>query len=184
VTSVRTEPIRTSRLDLEPLAVAHSTEMAAVLADPALHAFIGGEPLAADALHARYERLVAGSGDADVAWLNWVVRSRAEDELVGTVQATLTNVTGTSAGGVVAEVAWVIGSPWQGRGFAREAAAGLVNWLHDLWAQDGPPISAVVAHVHPEHTASAAVAAAAGLRRTDVVEDGEVRWELPSEPAP
>jgi RimJ/RimL family protein N-acetyltransferase len=178
VTSVQAEPIRTSRLDLEPLAVTHAAEMAAVLADPALHAFVGGQPLAADALHARYERLVGGSADVDVAWLNWVVRSRAEDELVGTVQATLTNMAGTSAGGLIAEVAWIIGSPWQARGFAREAALGLVGWLRDLRAGEGARVGTVVAHVHPHHAASASVAAAAGLRRTDVVEDGEVRWEL------
>lgn len=178
MTSVQAEPIRTSRLDLEPLAVTHATAMAAVLADPALHAFIGGEPLAADGLQARYERLVAGSSDADVAWLNWVVRARTDDGLVGTVQATLTNLAGTSAGGVIAEIAWVIGSPWQGQGFAREAAVGLVGWLRGLRAENRPLIAAVVAHVHPDHAASAAVAAAAGLRPTDVVEAGEVRWEL------
>lgn len=179
MTSVKAEPIRTSRLDLEPLAVTHATEMAAVLADPALHAFIGSEPLVAGALHARYERLVAGSGDADVAWLNWVVRSRADDQLVGTVQATLTNLSGTSAGDVVAEIAWVIGSPWQGRGFAREAAVALLGWLRDLADEEAARVGVVVAHIHPDHTASAAVATAAGLRPTDVIEDGEVRWELP-----
>lgn len=34
----------------------------------------------------------------------------------------------------------------------------------------------VVAHVHPEHGASAAVAAAAGLAPTEVWQDGERRW--------
>jgi hypothetical protein len=34
----------------------------------------------------------------------------------------------------------------------------------------------VVAHVHPDHRASQGVARAAGLRPTDVVQDGEVRW--------
>ena len=62
------EPISTARLDLLPLAVEHAQEMAAVLADPALHTFIGGEPASRAALRARYERLVAGSPDPAESW--------------------------------------------------------------------------------------------------------------------
>ncbi|MFD3566174.1 GNAT family N-acetyltransferase [Streptomyces sp. NPDC058667] len=161
----RSQPARSARLVLEPLAVRHAEEMAEVLGDPALHSFIGGAPLGPAELRARYVRLVAGSPDPSVVWLNWVLRLRPEDRLVGTVQATVTD------GGRTAEVAWVIGTPWQGRGFAREAAEGLVALLL------GRGVRTVVAHVHPDHTASAAVARAAGLTPTDLVEDGETRWE-------
>jgi RimJ/RimL family protein N-acetyltransferase len=159
------ELIRTERLDLEPLLVSHADEMAVVLADPALHAFIGGAPEDVEFLRARYERMVAGSPDPDVSWLNWVVRLRSEACLTGTVQATI-------GPGPVAEIAWVVGVPWQGRGIASEAARGLVGWLSSR------PVRTVVAHVHPDHHASARVAAAAGLSRTQVWVDGEVRWEL------
>jgi RimJ/RimL family protein N-acetyltransferase len=154
--------IATQRLVLEPLSVEHAGEMTGVLADPALHAFTGGAPLGADALRARYARLVAGSPDPDVVWRNWVIRLAAEDRLAGTVQATI-------AGGV-AEVAWVVGTPWQGRGIATEAARALVAHLR------GEGVATVVAHIHPEHRASAAVAAAAGLAPTAGLCDGEVRW--------
>ncbi|WP_306329968.1 GNAT family N-acetyltransferase [Streptomyces venezuelae] len=157
--------VRTDRLDLVPLAVAHADEMAVVLADPALHEFIGGAPLTASALRARYGRLVAGSPDPGVRWRNWVVRLRAEERLTGTVQATVTD------GGRVAEVAWVIGTEWQGRGIATEAARGLAALL----VSEG--VRLLVAHVRPDHAASAAVARAAGLSPTDRVEDDEVRWE-------
>jgi RimJ/RimL family protein N-acetyltransferase len=154
--------IATPRLVLEPLREEHAREMAAVLADPALHAFTGGAPLGAAELQARYERLVAGSPDPDVVWRNWVIRLAREDRLAGTVQATI-------AGGV-AEVAWVVGTPWQGRGIATEAAQALVAHLR------GDGIATVVAHIHPEHRASAAVAATAGLAPTAGLCDGEVRW--------
>jgi hypothetical protein len=47
--------ISTPRLDLLPLQVGHAEEMAGVLADPALHTFIGGTPYTPDALRARYD---------------------------------------------------------------------------------------------------------------------------------
>jgi RimJ/RimL family protein N-acetyltransferase len=161
--------IHTARLDVLPLRVEHAEEMAEVLSDPALHAFIGGTPDTPDALRSLYERLVAGSPDPAVTWWNWVLRRREDGCLVGTVQATVT-------GGVV-EIAWVVGTPWQGRGFAVEAARGLV----DLLGRQSR-IRRVVAHIHPRHRASAAIATAAGLTPTDRCQDGEVRWELSLRP--
>ncbi|MFC8226803.1 GNAT family N-acetyltransferase [Streptomyces sp. NPDC057287] len=157
------EPFSTSRLDALPLAVPHAEEMAAVLFDPALHAYTGGAPEGADALRARYERQSAGSPDPAELWWNWVLRVRADGCLAGYVQATVR--------GARAEVAWVIGTPWQGRGYAKEAATGLVRHLLDRGA-----VRTVVAHIHPDHAASAAVATAAGLLPTDERADGEVRW--------
>ncbi|MFE0252517.1 GNAT family N-acetyltransferase [Streptomyces sp. NPDC059010] len=159
------EPISTDRLDLLPLRVEHAAEMAVVLSDPALHRFIGGAPYSADDLRARYERLVAGSPDPGVSWCNWVLSLRAESCLVGTVQATV-----TADGG--AEIAWVVGTAWQGRGYASEAARGLVGWLGRR------SVRTVVAHVRPDHLASAAVASAAGLSATEEEQDGETRWRL------
>lgn len=161
--AITAEAFSTVRLDLEPLLVEHAAEMAGVLSDPALHTFIGGEPATPQALHERYERLVAGSPDPDVAWLNWVIRLRDDDCLTGTVQATI-----SPAG---AEIAWVVGTPWQGKGIATEAARGLVDWLRRQ------RVRTVIAHVHPEHHASAAVAAAVGLESTGQLHDGEVRWQ-------
>ncbi|PZT75814.1 MULTISPECIES: GNAT family N-acetyltransferase [unclassified Streptomyces] len=157
------EPFTTPRLDALPLRVEYADEMAAVLGDPALHTFTGGAPEAPEALRARYERQTAGSPDPDELWWNWVLRERGEGRLIGYVQATVR--------GPRAEIAWVIGTPWQGRGYAREAARALVTHLRDT----GPRTA--YAHIHPDHTASAAVAAAAGLHRTGEWEDGEERWE-------
>ncbi|WP_063734668.1 GNAT family N-acetyltransferase [Streptomyces sp. RTd22] len=157
--------IPTARLELRPLRIEHAAEMAGVLSDPGLHTFIGGVPLDATALRARYERLVAGSPDPEVTWCNWVLHARAERCLVGTVQATL-----GPAADRTAEIAWVVGTPWQGRGYATEAARALVAWLAAC------SVPQVIAHIHPGHRASAAVARAAGLAPTDHRQDGEVRW--------
>ncbi|MZD08512.1 GNAT family N-acetyltransferase [Streptomyces sp. SID5785] len=165
---IEARPVATPRLDLLPLRTADAAEMARVLGDPALHTFIGGEPYSEDALRARYRRLVAGSPDPAVSWLNWVVRLRAEDCLTGTVQATVDHAAR------VAEIAWVVGTPWQGRGIAGEAARALADAL--AGGTVAGPLEAVVAHVHPEHAASAAVARSAGLSPTGVWQDGEIRW--------
>ncbi|MFF2477217.1 GNAT family N-acetyltransferase [Streptomyces sp. NPDC058066] len=158
--------ISTQRLELLPLQVKFAGEMAAVLGDPALHTFIGGVPLPARELRERYGRLVAGSPDPAVSWCNWVLRIRDEECLAGTVQATV----GPGDDGLEAEIAWVVGVPWQGRGLATEAALALVDRL------GRQSVRTVVAHIHPDHAASAAVATACGLTPTDRMHDGEVRW--------
>ncbi|MFE1881392.1 GNAT family N-acetyltransferase [Streptomyces diastatochromogenes] len=161
-----TPAISTRRLDLLPLHVEHAEEMAVVLSDPALHTFIGGTPDTPQALRSRFQRMSAGSPDPAVSWLNWVIRLRDESCLTGTVQATVS----PSGDGPIAEVAWVVGTPWQGRGIATEAARGLVDWL------SRQPVQTVIAHIHPEHRASAAVATAAGLTPTDEWHEGEMLW--------
>jgi RimJ/RimL family protein N-acetyltransferase len=153
--------IRTARLELLPLRVEHAEEMAVVLADPALHTFIGGAPSTVDQLRIHYRRLVAGSPDPAITWLNWVIS--LDGRLTGTVQATL-------GPGPTAEIAWLVGTPWQGRGIATEAAKALVEWL------GRQSVRTVVAHVHPDNHASVAVAQAAGLVATDDRQDGEVRF--------
>lgn len=156
----------TDRLDALPLRVEYAEEMAVVLDDPALHTYTGGVPGTAGELRARYRRQAAGSPDPGVRWWNWVLRERDEGgALVGYAQATV------DVAAAQAEIAWVIGTRRQGRGYAKEASKALVG---RLLAMDG--LGAVLAHVHPEHRASQAVARAAGLARTGEWEDGEEVW--------
>ena len=92
------------------------------------------------------------------------MRRRDDGLAVGTVQVTLL----VRRDGSNALVAWVVGVPWQGHGYATEAATALVEWLHELGVDD------IAAHIHPDHQASAAVASRAGLHRTADLVDGEV----------
>lgn len=50
--------------------------MVAVLADPVLYEFTGGEPPAVDVLVARYRAQVAGAGRDGEQWLDWDARRR------------------------------------------------------------------------------------------------------------
>jgi RimJ/RimL family protein N-acetyltransferase len=135
-----------------------------VLDDPGLHTFIGGQPRTRDEL-ARWIGVVASGGPPDGAerWYNWVVRRRDDDEVVGTVQATVV--------GDEASIAWVTGSAFQGSGFAKEAAAAMVEWLRSLGG-----VTKLRAEIHPDHLASQAVARSLGLAPTDELDDGEIVW--------
>ena len=66
----------------------------------------------------------------------------------------------------------MVGVQAQGRGYAKEAACGLVTMLLEAgWT--------ATAHIHPAHLASQRVARAAGLSPTGEIHDGEVRWITP-----
>ena len=166
--------IRTARLRLEPLVVADADELVGVLADPALYRVIGGDPPSLDQLRARYAAMVVGrSPDGTEQWLNWIVRLASGGEAVGHLQATVVDH------GSRADVAWVVGTPWQGQGYAGEAARALVRRLREVG------VRSVTAHVHPDHVASRAVARHAGLTPTADHHDGEQRWLLaPVDPTP
>jgi methyltransferase (TIGR00027 family) len=157
------EPIAAERLDLEPVRVEHAAEVARALDDAGLHEFTGGRPATVDELRERYARWAVGhSPDGTQGWLNWVIRRRDTGAAVGTMQVTL-----TTRG---AELAWVVAVAQQGRGYAREAALATVDWLR------AHGVTALVAHIHPDHRASMAIATVLGLRPTEVTVDGETQW--------
>jgi RimJ/RimL family protein N-acetyltransferase len=175
-----------------------AADMVGVLSGP-LYEFTGGAPPTAAELAARYAGLAAGgSPDGSEEWWNWIIRvsrdaaaaprdavsrsahapraaagtdapgatgrADAPGGAAGTVQATI------SGGGRSAEIAWVVGAPWQGRGYASEAARALVGWL------DRRGVRVITACIHPRHDASAAVAGRAGLSPTADSRDGERVW--------
>jgi RimJ/RimL family protein N-acetyltransferase len=148
------ESILTDRLSLEPVTVDDADEMAAIFADRRLYAFTGGEPSTLEALRS-----------SSTAQLNWVVRQRVDAKAIGMLQAIFTDA------GHAAEIAWVVGVPWQGQGLAVEAARAVVAWL------DAQGVRTITAWIRPEHHASAAVARRAGLTATSEYRDTELHRE-------
>lgn len=160
--------LETARLRLTPVREADAPEMAVVLSDPRLNEFIGGVPPSVPELRGQYRRWEIGSGNPDEVWLNWVVRTRESGAPVGATQATITP--DGPDGGLAAVVAWVIGVPWQGSGYASEAAAGMVGWL------TGTGATVITANIHPWHRASEKVAQRAGFVLTNGMVEGERVW--------
>lgn len=159
---------------LRLLRVEDADRMATVLADPRLYEYTGGEPPTAEELTRRYAAQTRGGpADGSEIWLNFIVELADDGVPVGYVQATLPVArTGTGAG-TEAEIAWVIGAPWQGRGLASAAAALLVEELRSR------SVERLVADIRPGHLASQRIAEKLGLERTGEFVDGEERWAGP-----
>ncbi len=158
-----TTSIEAARLRLDRITVDDAGDLFAILDDPSLHTFTGGAPMSRDALEKWIAFVVPGrSPDGSQRWRNWVVRLHQGDGVVGTVQATII--------GDEATLAWTIGSAWQGRGYAKEAAAATAAWVATSGA------ATLRAEIHPDHAASGAVARSIGLAPTTDIVDGEVVW--------
>ena len=155
----------TTRLVLQPVSTGHAEALAEALADPAVYAFTGGEPEDASWWRSRLAFLEPGrSPDGRELWLNWVVELSATTEIVGYVQATVT--------GASADVAYVLGTRWQGHGYAQEATTAMIDHLiHKVGVEE------IRAWIADDHDASRAVAQRCGLSPTDEIDqDGERLW--------
>jgi len=157
--------LSTARLELTPLQREHAEELFSVLSDSSLYEYThDGPPLSPSELRNRYARLESRrSPDGSEAWLNWVLIDRSTGMSIGYVQATVSSDR--------ADVAWVVGTHWQRRGFATEAAQAMIVWLRSAG------VRVVRAMINPMHAASQQVAINVGLSRTDRMIEGEDVWE-------
>ncbi|MCW1093633.1 MULTISPECIES: GNAT family N-acetyltransferase [Streptomyces] len=169
-------PLRGARVQLEPLTVAHAREAVDFLDDVRLHRWTGGAPPTGEELERRYRRQTVGhSPDGRQGWLNWMLRRHTDGRLVGTVQATLHR---PRPGPVEAELAWVVGHDFQGAGYGKEGAATMACWLR------ARGVARLVAHVHPEHLASAGIARSLGMQPSGEVHDFEELWTTAPDTGP
>ena len=164
-----TPELSTDRLILEPLRIEHADDMVAVLAPRELYTYYPEQDSPTlDELRATYARQTRGhSQDGTQTWHNWIIRSRSANEVIGFIQVTVTEDR--------AEIAWVVGVPWQGLGYASEAARAVRDAC--LRGETDQTVVDVFCHIAPGHTRSERVARALGLHPTDTWHDGEIRWE-------
>ncbi len=114
--------IETATLTLEPQVAAHADAMFGVLSDPAIYTYENEPPPSVEWLRERFRKLeTRGSADGTEQWLNWVIRL-PPSTLIGYVQATVT------ANGE-ATIAYVLSSPYWGRGLASQAVTAMIAEL-------------------------------------------------------
>lgn len=159
--------LRSNRLVLSPMVQDDAGDLFRLLLDPALHRFTGNAPPAsADDLRERIRLWEARrSPQGDELWLNWTLRLRS-GQAVGYVQATVRERS--------ADLAWVIGTRFQNRGYATEASLRVAAWILEYLE-----VSELRAAIHPDHAASCHVAAHIGLRPSnELTDEGEQLWTM------
>ena len=158
--------LQSDRLVLSPMVRDDAGELFGLRRDPVLYRFTGGvAPASVDDVRERI-RLREGrrSPDGDELWLNWTLRLRSSGQAVGYVQA------GVREGR--ADLAWVVGVPFQNRGYATEAGRRATAWIREHCG-----VSELRAAIHPDHAASCRVAAHIGLRPSgELTDEGEQLW--------
>ena len=152
------------RLRLVPVLKSHAEAMFTVLADEKLYEFTGGTPpQSIDAIENWFSALESRkSENGDELWLTWLLFAKQSNTTIGYVQATVKDSS--------TDIAWLVGSLWQGLGYASEASSALSSWLI------ASHLNMITAHVHPDHISSQKVAKAAGLYNSGRVHDGEEVW--------
>jgi RimJ/RimL family protein N-acetyltransferase len=136
-----------------------------ILKDSTLYEYVTGSPPADLAsMTGMYEFWEnRRSPDKSELWLNWAMQLKGTRQLIGHLQA-----------GVKpqhADIAWVLGLPWQHQGYATEGGQAVVDLLVRIGVRE------IRASIHPAHEASIAVAKRLGLQRTDDIVDKEVIWK-------
>jgi RimJ/RimL family protein N-acetyltransferase len=134
-----------------------AVDMFSALSHPGVGDFIGG-PVAdsPESMQHVIERWVAGpqSKDAQELWFNYIVRL-SDGTAIGHAQATVHSSW--------AEVAWVLGTPWWGKGLGFETATLL---LRELVANLSTPTA--WATVHPDNVRSVRLLVRLGFQEVAV----------------
>jgi RimJ/RimL family protein N-acetyltransferase len=165
----------TPRLFIAPITHRDIPELERCLRNEDVYRLIGGIP-SSEHFHLSSERAIAGPSDSRCTevWLNFAVRLRRNNELVGRLEATIHDG--------IAEVAFLFARDVWGNGYATE---GLL-WLHaQLESRAEPP--ALWAATVPENVGSRALLSRCGyiqvlperLPNLLTYDDGDVVFMLP-----
>jgi [ribosomal protein S5]-alanine N-acetyltransferase len=114
----------TNRLIIEPLRASHAQEMFVLLKDIELYKYIPTKPPASiTSLRNRYRKLETRvSPDQSELWLNWVLKLKTDNILIGRVEATV-SLNNTFS------IAYELSSKYWGQGLAFESCQKIIEIL-------------------------------------------------------
>jgi RimJ/RimL family protein N-acetyltransferase len=142
---------QSERLTFAHLRQEHADEVEHALCEPSVYEFIDGSCPDLSDLRSAFQRMEAGA-PADRSpekWLNFLVRLRHSGEAIGRVEATVIED--------YAEIAYLLGPVYWGRGFGTEA----VMWLHQHLSE-GFGVAKFWATVQPRNVRSIGLLRKAG----------------------
>jgi RimJ/RimL family protein N-acetyltransferase len=155
---VKTEPLRTDRLNLEPVRPLHALEAWPLLNDDRMWQYFPAlRPATPDDLRALYEKWERGSGNQSEVWLNWLCRDRALGALVGGMQSTVFTREG------VAYVAYAVYPQHQRNGYARESVRAILDYVAKTFA-----VKRFFAEMDTRNEASFRLAESLGFTRVEM----------------
>lgn len=116
--------LRTDRLLIEPQLKNHAEQMFVIMQDEKIYKYIPtNPPKDINELKARYEKLETRlSPDRSEVWLNWALRQRFDNSLIGRFEATVCE-------NHIAYIAYELSSNYWGKGFAYEASEKIIEVL-------------------------------------------------------
>ena len=170
-------PLGTERLTLRPVEMRDAAAIHGFRGDPAATRYLSHGPLTAEANRARLEDVLALRTASTSQWFNigWAICLRESGEVVG--DARTWNSTVLDAAGVLsagkhpfqhAALGYILHPAHHHRGYGREAAAALVNWL---FAERG--ITTIVAGAYEPNTPSIKLLKSLGFKQDPVVPTGQ-----------
>jgi [ribosomal protein S5]-alanine N-acetyltransferase len=147
----------TPRLRITPVFEADAPTMLTLLGEPELFRYLEQEPPTLAYLTRQYRLLESGvSPNGTEAWLTWICTLESSHQAIGYVQAT---VRPTSC-----SIAYVFGSDYQRRGYAREAVLAMLGILFQHYG-----VSQVQAEIDTRNAASIALAKSLHFRHVRTV---------------
>lgn len=170
--------LTTQRLTLEPLQLAHAESLFPGFADERLYHFFDKLPHdSIAAMREDYVRILAGPRDHPTErWVNYAIRESATNTYLGMIETSVFP-------GDHAYLAYFVFTPYQGKGFAREACVAVLDHLRATFQ-----IKRVVAEMDVRNVASWRLVTSLGFQRVSTTQNvaffkgassTEYRFEFP-----
>jgi len=162
------EPLATKRLRLRRSRPEDADAISAYRTDPEVHRYQGWERIDPEGVRAEIEEMATRALGSPGGWVQLSVEDRATGQLVGDVGLS----PATDEPGVI-KVGYTISPAFQGKGYATEAVAALVDYAFDTLGAD-----VVRAYASADNAASIRVAEKVGLTLMERMEHrrGDQVW--------